>query len=121
VADAMPLNEVFNNLGAAELRLDRADAPSSFLKALEGDSADPDYHFNLGCANWKAGRFVAAAESFRATLERNADDKEADAMLARALKQDGPRPGEAKEGRIRVKTNYDEAAYRQLQAELTRK
>ena len=49
VAGTMPLNEVFNNLGAAEARPGHYDeAVSNFQKALEGDSADPDYHFNLG-------------------------------------------------------------------------
>ena len=42
-------------------------------------------------------------------------------QLGRALKRDGLRPGDAKsEGRERLKTNYDEAAYRQLQAELVK-
>ena len=120
VAEEVPLNEVFNNLGVAELRLNRGDAAASFRKALEGDSADPDYHFNLGYTLWKAKRFAEAAESFRAALERNPGDGEATLLLGRALKQDGPRPGEAKDGRERVKTNYDEAAYRHLQAELAK-
>ena len=120
VAGRMPLNEVFNNLGAAQDRLNRAaDAAASFQKALEGDSADPDYHFNLGYAQWRAGQFAAAEESFRAVLARNANDQEAAALLERAVRREGPRAGEPKaQGRERLKTNNDEAAYRQLQAEL---
>jgi hypothetical protein len=35
---------------------------------------------------------------------------------------DGPRPGETRlEARERIKTNYEETAYRQLQAELESK
>jgi len=122
VASAVPLNEVYNNLGAAEARLnDSAGAVASFRKALEGDSADPDYHFNLGYELWRAGQFDGAVESFRAALQRNASDPEATTMLGFALRQAGPRPGDTRmEARQRIKTNYEEAAYRQLQAELAR-
>jgi len=122
VASSMPLNEVFNNLGAAQDRRNNGGAAAtSFQKALEGDSADPDYHFNAGYAQWRARQYAAAAESFRAALARNPNDQEATALLGRALKQEPPRAGEARsEGRERLKTNYDEAAYRQLQAELAK-
>ena len=61
VSSAVPLNEVYNNLGAAQARLnDSAGALASFRKALEGDSADPDYHFNLGYELWRAGQFAGA-------------------------------------------------------------
>jgi tetratricopeptide (TPR) repeat protein len=122
VAAAVPLNEVYNNLGAAQARLnDSAGALASFRKALEGDSADPDYHFNMGYELWRAGQFAGAVESFRAAVARNANDAESTTMLGYALRQAGPRPGDAKmEARQRIKTNYEEAAYRQLQAELAR-
>ena len=120
VAQTMPLNEVFNDLGASEVRLnDYAAAAASFQKALEGDSADPDYHFNLGYAEWRAGHYQLASDSFRAVLDRAPDDQEATLMLGRSLKGEGPRPGEPRlEDRVRIKTNYEEEAYRQLQAEL---
>jgi tetratricopeptide (TPR) repeat protein len=120
VADAVPLNEVYNNLGAAEVR--RNDLPAAiaaFRKAIEGDEADPDYHFNLGYALWRSKDFEGAVASLRAAVERDANDSDATTLLARALKQDGPRPGDPRsEGRQRVKTNFEEFAYRQLQAEL---
>jgi tetratricopeptide (TPR) repeat protein len=120
VAASVPLNEVFNNLGAAQLRQNNtAGALASFRKALEGDSGDPDYHFNLGYTLWRTGDFDAAIESFRAAVARNAADAEATTLLGLALKHQGPRPNDPRtEGRERLKTNYDEAAYRQLQAEL---
>jgi len=120
VAGSMPLNEVFNNLGAAEARLTHyQEAIANFQKALEGDSADPDYHFNLGYTEWRAGQYAAAAESFQAVLDRAPTDQETTLMLDRSLKSEGARPGEPRlEDRVRVKTNYDEEAYRQLQAEL---
>jgi tetratricopeptide (TPR) repeat protein len=120
VAAAVPLNEVFNNLGAAQNRRNNPEgAIANFQKALEGDSSDPDYHFNLGYAYWKAGRFADAVTSLRLTVERNPGDTEATSLLGRALKRDGARPGDPRsEARERLKTNYDEAVYRQLQAEL---
>ena len=120
VAEAVPLNEVYNNLGAAHVR--RNDLPAAiaaFRKAIVGDDADPDYHFNLGYALWRSKDFDGAAESLRAAVERDPGDSEASALLARALRQDGPRPSDPRsEGRQRLKTNFEEFAWRQLQAEL---
>ena len=119
VSQAVPLNEVFNDLGAAQMRRSPAAALDNFRKALEGDDADPDYHFNLGYGLWKSGRFEEAAQSFRSALERNPGDTEATTLLGRALKRDGPRRGDPRsDGRERLKTNYEETAYRQLKAEL---
>jgi tetratricopeptide (TPR) repeat protein len=122
VASEVPLNEVFNNLGAAQDRRNNASAAAAnFQKALEGDSGDPDYHFNLGYVLWRSGKYDAAAESFRAALARDPNDAEATTLLGKSLRKDAPRPGDPKtEGRERLKTNYDEAAYRQLQAELAK-
>jgi tetratricopeptide (TPR) repeat protein len=120
VAASVPLNEVFNNLGAAEERRNNSTAAmASFQKALEGDNADPDYHFNLGLDHWRAGRHAEALAAFRAALDRNPADAEATLMLGGALKTQGPAPADLHlEERIRLKLNYEEAAYRQLQAEL---
>jgi tetratricopeptide (TPR) repeat protein len=116
VAASVPLNEVYNDLGAAQTRSNPAAAMESFRKALEGDGTDLDYRFNLGCAQWKAGQFPAAADSFRAVLERNPGDQEAAALLGHAERREPPRAGG--EGRERLKTNYEETAFRQLKAEL---
>ena len=116
VAASVPLNEVYNDLGVAQTRSNPAAAIDSFRKALEGDTADPDYHFNLGYALWKAGQFQAAADSFRAALEKNPDDQEAATLLGRAERREPPRP--AGEGHPRLKTEYEETTYRQLKAEL---
>ena len=120
VAAAVPLNEVFNDLGAAQVRQNNLPAAlASFQKALEGDTADPDYHFNLGYVLWKSGKFAEAVRSLRAAVERDPTDQEATSLLGRSLKSEGPRPGDPKtEALERIKTNYEEAAYRQLQAEL---
>jgi tetratricopeptide (TPR) repeat protein len=122
VSGPLPLNEVFNNLGAAQSRIGAAAALDNFNRAAEGDSADPDYQFNIGYALWKRGDFAHAAESFRALLDRSPDDSEAVVFLGRCLEKDGPRPGDPKsEGRERLKLNFEETAYRQLKAELESK
>ncbi len=119
VAVWVPLNEVWNNLGAAQSRLGIGAAAENFRKALEGDDADPDYHFNLGYVLWKNGEFDAAVASFRAALERNPEDAEATSFLGRALRKDPARQGDSRtQGRERLKTNYEETAYRQLKAAL---
>ncbi len=122
VAGPLPLNEVLNNLGAAQSRLGLPVALDNFRRAAAGDTTDPDYQFNIGYVLWKRGDFAAAAESFRALLDRSPDDSEAVVFLGRCLKKDGPRPGDPKgEGRERLKLNFEETAYRQLKAELESK
>lgn len=122
VAGSVPLSEVLNNLGAAQSRIGIAAALDNFRRAAEGDSADPDYQFNIGYVLWKRGDFAHAAESFRALLDRSPGDSEAVVFLGRCLEKDGPRPGDPKsEGRERLKLNFEETAYRQLKAELESK
>ncbi|MCC7157251.1 MAG: tetratricopeptide repeat protein [Bryobacterales bacterium] len=119
VSAEVPLAEVLNNLGAVELRLNQPEALDNLKKALDMDPSDPAYHFNTGYALWKRGDFEGAAARFRATLDRAPDDQTATLLLGRCLKQEGPRPGDLRtEGQERVKTNYDEAAWRQLKAVL---
>lgn len=116
VAASVPLNEVYNDLGAAETRSNLQAAIENFRKALEGDNTDLDYLFNLGYAQWKAGQYAAAAENLRAVLQANPNDEEAAALLLKADRREPTRPGS--EGHERLKTNYEETAWRQLKAEL---
>lgn len=120
---AVPLGEVYNNLGAAESRRNNlAQAVEDFRKALEGDPSDPEYSFNLGYALWKKGDFAAAAEQFRHALTRDPDDSLATTLLGRCLKQQGLKsadPGDARlMGLERVKSALQERAYRQLKSVL---
>jgi tetratricopeptide (TPR) repeat protein len=114
VAEAVPLNEVFNNLGAAQSRRGLPQALQSFETALEGDAADPDYHFNVGYTLLKQGRFEEAAERFRAALERDPDDGDAADMLKLATARKRPSASDA--GLERIKINFEERAYRQLKS-----
>jgi tetratricopeptide (TPR) repeat protein len=119
VAAEVPLNEVYNNLGLAQLRRGTIwVAIESLKKALAGDPSDPDYHFNLGYALWKRGDFAAAGEQFRAILERDAADATAGMMLSRCARREGPQRVKKEEGLERLKTDYQERVYRQLKAVL---
>jgi tetratricopeptide (TPR) repeat protein len=119
VAKVAPLNEVYNNLGAAESRRNVPEALENFQKALEGDESNLAYQFNVGYALWRRGDYQAAAQSFRTVLDRDPNDAQASLLLARCEKQSGPRPGDPRtEGLERLKTNYEESAYRQLKAVL---
>jgi len=118
IAAAVPLSEVYNNLAAAESRRNLPQAIDDFRKALDGDSSDPLYLFNLGYALWKKGDFAGASEHFRAALERDPDDSMATLLLGRCLKKQGLRAGDSADARLqgleRLKTTYQERAYRQL-------
>jgi tetratricopeptide (TPR) repeat protein len=118
----VPLNEVWNNLGAAQSRRNLPEAVESFRKAFEGDPNDPAYRFNLGYALWKKGEFQVAADTFRTVLDLTPEDPQAILMLGRCLKKT-PANGVAIkiEGFERIKNNFEEMAYRQLRATLERK
>jgi tetratricopeptide (TPR) repeat protein len=119
VVSAVPLNEVWNNLGAAQVRQEKAEALENFRKALEGDPGDPDYHFNVGLALYRAGDLDGAAASFRDVLDRNPGDAEAMTMLGRSLKKP-PQRGAAQspEPPARIKETFEESAWLQLKAVL---
>jgi tetratricopeptide (TPR) repeat protein len=113
----VPLNEVFNDLGAAQSRKNQPASIESFKKALDGGETDPDYWFNLGFAQWKNGRPADAAQSLKASLERDPDDDEAKALLARCQRGELPHPGENL-NLERIKKTFEETVFLQLQAEL---
>jgi tetratricopeptide (TPR) repeat protein len=119
IAAAVPLSEVFNNLGAAESRANLAQASiDDFHRALGGDANDPVYRFNLGYELWKKGDFPGAAESLRAVLEIDPADPAAPLLLARCLKKQGPRASQDPrlDNLERLKTNFEERAYMQLKS-----
>ena len=120
VANSVPLNEVFNNLGAAESRLDKPEAIENFKKAQEGDNADPDYWFNLGLMLWRKGQFAAAKEKFTAVLERNPQDTEASDMMGRSTRSEGPKAN-VPAPKERVKTTFNEVALMELKVLLNQK
>lgn len=120
VVRAVPLSEVYNDLGAAQSRANIIPAAvENFRKALEGDNSDPVYQFNVAYALWRAGDFAGAAERFHAVLAHDPNDAVAALLLSRCEKRSGPRAGDSQtEGLERLKTNYEESAYFQLKAVL---
>ena len=112
-AERVPLTEVLNNIGAAESRRGRHTAADYFQQAVKADPSDPDYHFNLAVALYRAGDAPAAQRQLSETLRLRPGDTEArqfgDAMLASASPVVPP---------SRIKQNYDESSYRQLSLEL---
>jgi len=111
VLETTPRSEVYNNLGAAQLRLNHPAGLDNLRKAMELDPAIPEYHFNAGYALWKRGEFEAAAERFRAVLDRSPEDQDALQLLGRCLKRSGPRQGEWRtEGLERLREIPEETA-----------
>jgi Flp pilus assembly protein TadD/TolB-like protein len=119
VAQEVPLNEVFNNLGLAQMQRGQPQGVEQLKRAVEGDPADLDYRFNLGYALWRRGDYVAAAEQFRIVVTRDAKDVAAGMMLSRCARREGPQKSKKEEGLERLKTDYQERVYRQLKAVLT--
>lgn len=117
VAAEVPMPAVLNNLGVAQLRAGAAEAVASLKRAVDNDEADPDYHFNLAYAHWRRGELESASASFRAVLERTPEDEISALLLARCEQAAGPKPGEPRfENLERLKTAYDESAWRHLQS-----
>jgi tetratricopeptide (TPR) repeat protein len=113
VLKSYPLNEVYNNLGAAEFELNRSSAVDEFHHALEGDQNDPVYLFNLGAALLRTNSFDEAAKRLQLVVDHAPNDSEARRLLELANRR------QALEGALplaRVKTNFDETAFRQLKA-----
>lgn len=138
LAERLPLNEVFNNLGIVESRQGKLKLAAEHLnRAHAGDPFDADYEFNLALNAWRAQDWTGTAKALRAALRLRPEDEQARALLARAAEKSS-QPGEAgHETRVgrgasspeaaierrldrldRVKTNYDETGFRQLQMEL---
>ncbi len=114
----VPLGSVYNNLGASESRLGLPTALDDFRKALESDPGDADYLFNVGYGLWRKNDYSAAADKFRAVLERVPEDETATLLLGRCLKKQGFNP--AMDLRLasaeRLKSNYEERAWRLLKS-----
>ena len=115
----IPLNEVWNNFGVTQSRMNQPDALPTIEKVLESEPGDPVYLFNAGYLLWKKGRFDEATKRLRAVLEREPNDREARDLLARCERHSGWRAQDVKmEGLERLKYEYGETAYRQLQSML---
>ncbi len=118
VLKQFPMNEVYNDLGAAQSELNLPSAIDNFRHALSGDPNDPVYLFNLGAALLRNNSFEEAAKRLQGVVDRNADDEEADTLLSRARRREQTAPGSKPLAPARLKDNFDETAFRQLKAML---
>jgi tetratricopeptide (TPR) repeat protein len=119
VSKLVPLNEVYNNLGAAEGRLNRPEALQDLRRAFDGDRNDPVYLYNLGLSLYKGGQFDESAADFRAVLDVQPADREVQDLLDRAeSKQPVSAPANDPLPAERLKLNFDETAFKVLKAML---
>jgi tetratricopeptide (TPR) repeat protein len=118
VAKTAPLNEVYNNLAAAENRLHLPSAVDDFRRALDGDQNDTAYLFNLGLALLENKSFEEASKRLRELVNRDPDDDEARALFNRAERHGTASADKAPMPPERLKDNFDVTAFRQLKAML---
>ena len=118
VAKTVPLNEVYNNLGAAEEAMGLASAVVDLRKAAEGDPNDMTYRFNLGLALLRNNSFDEAATTLQAVVDHNAGDTQARTLLDRARRREFNPSNARPLAPTRLKQNFDETAFRQLKAML---
>jgi len=137
LAGRLPLTEVYNNLGVVEShRGRRTQAAEYFSKAVNADPNDADYRFNLAVALYKNGDSSGATKQLREELQRRPTDGEARSLLE-TINSGGTQAGAAPPGATataaastllptasphlpaeRIKRNYDEESYRQLEMEI---
>ncbi len=116
VLKTFPMSEVYNNLGAAEDRLNLPIAIDDFRRAADGDQNDPMYLFNLGAALLRNNYFDEASKRLQAVLDHNPDDTEAQSLLDRAQRHESSAPGAKPVATERLKQRFNETAFRQLKA-----
>ncbi|MBZ5524751.1 MAG: tetratricopeptide repeat protein [Acidobacteriia bacterium] len=110
----LPLTEVYNNLGVAAARRGDKRARGYFERAVQNDPSDPDYHFNLGVQNYKEGDTAGATRQLRESLALK-PDTEVRGFLEAVIAGNEARDHLPLE---RIKSNYDEASFRQVAAEI---
>lgn len=85
LAQRLPLNEVYNNLGVAQFHQGRyAQALASFERAYAGDPDDPQFSFNRAACLWYLGRYGEAAQVLEQEVKLDGEDVEARNLLASA-------------------------------------
>ena len=121
VVKTMPLNEVYNNLAAAENHLNRPVAIDDFRRALEGDQNDSAYLFNLSLALVRHNFFDEATKRLEQVIERDPDDGEAHDLLNEVERRDAILADAKALPHERLKDSFNETAFRELKAMLQAK
>jgi tetratricopeptide (TPR) repeat protein/TolB-like protein len=94
LAAALPLYEVYNNIGVLLIKQKQvADALQHLKPAVDVAPRDTDVLFNLGYAYYLAKDYANAAGMLRRELERRTDDGEAYYMLSKSLAGLGDQQG----------------------------
>jgi Tfp pilus assembly protein PilF/TolB-like protein len=131
----VPLTEVYNNMGVVEARRGhRSNAVEYFTKAVTADPNDADYRFNLAVALYTNGDNTGALRQLKDELQQKPNDTEAKSLLDLINRGVPPPPApptnnvasaytlltssQAHVPMERIKRNYDEASYRQLELEI---
>ena len=92
LAPALPLFEVYNNIGVLYIKKkNHAEAVNHLKPAAEAAPRDTDTLFNLGYACFLAGDFQSAAASLQREIERRPSDGEAFYLLSKSLMSTGDR------------------------------
>jgi tetratricopeptide (TPR) repeat protein len=124
VAQRVPLTEVNNNLGVVAAKTGGRKAAEYFLKAVQADPTDPDYHFNLAIALYRGGDLNGASRELREVLRLRPNDGEAKQFLDTVnvaisnRTATNPQLASVKPPLERIKRNYDENSFRQLALEI---
>jgi tetratricopeptide (TPR) repeat protein len=114
------MNEVYNNLAAAESALNQPAALDDFRKAFDGDPNDPIYAFNLGLSLLRHNEYDEAAKHLTAAAENDTSDDDAETLLALADDKIPFPPGTKSPVSVRLKLSFDATAFRELKAMLTK-
>lgn len=123
----MPLPEVNNDLGVVLGRRGKRSELEYLQKAVQTDPNDPDFHFNLAVAYARIFDDANAARQLKEVLRLRSSDTEAKSFLD-SLNTAGTSENsysfrqttQAKLPLQRIKANYDETSYRQLEMEIKR-
>jgi Tfp pilus assembly protein PilF/TolB-like protein len=116
VTSLLPLAEVVNDRGVVVARKGKRSAAEYFQRAVQSDPKDPDLHFNLAVSLLRGGNTDDANKHLEEALALQASDQEAKSLLESISSS-------AANTRVpleRMKTNYDEASFRQLEWQIRR-
>src|SRR5579859_5373939 len=109
----LPLTEIYNNLGVVAARKGDKRARGYFETSVQIDPSDSDYRFNLALTLYREGDTQGAARQLHEILTLQ-PDSEARSLLD-SLSDAAPAPHLPAE---RIKVNYDESSFRQLELEI---
>jgi Flp pilus assembly protein TadD/TolB-like protein len=118
VASQLPLNEVYNNLGAAQARRGKRTAADYFQRAVQAEPEDPDYHFNLAVTLFRNGDQTAALRQAREAAALHPGDSDTKQLLD-ALNSGATYSSLQNKAPVeRLKRNYDESSFQQVELEV---